>query len=185
MLKKIAIAVLALAPAMVMAQEQKIATVNTQEVISVYPAYADAQKQIETQSKQYEDEILKLNQEGQKKVEEYQQMAQAQNPDQVMLKAREDEINALQQRIQLFQQNAREQLQRKQEQLMTPILSAIRNAINEVGNENGYTFILDQQVTSFRAASAPDVTAQVRKKLNIPANAKPVTEKAAAGTAKK
>ena len=73
-----------------------------------------------------------------------------------------------------FNQSAREQLQKKQEQLMAPIITAVRNAISEVGNEGKYTFILDQQVTSFRASNAPDVTAQVRKKLNIPANAKPV-----------
>ncbi|MBP5742530.1 MAG: OmpH family outer membrane protein [Paludibacteraceae bacterium] len=174
MLKKLFIAALLALPFGVMAQELKIATVNTQEIISVYPAYADANSQLEKQSKQYEDELLKLNQEGQKKLEEYQKLAEDKNTDPAILKAREDEIGALQQRIQLFQQSAREQLQKKQEQLMAPIITAVRNAISDVGNEGKYTFILDQQVMSFRATGAPDVTAQVRKKLNIPANAKPV-----------
>ena len=56
MLKKLLIAALMALPVGVMAQELKIATVNTQEVISVYPAYAEAQTQMEKQSKQYEDE---------------------------------------------------------------------------------------------------------------------------------
>ncbi|MBO6005247.1 MAG: OmpH family outer membrane protein, partial [Paludibacteraceae bacterium] len=142
MLKKLFIAALLALPFGVMAQELKIATVNTQEIISVYPAYADANSQLEKQSKQYEDELLKLNQEGQKKLEEYQKLAEDKNTDPAILKAREDEIGALQQRIQLFQQSAREQLQKKQEQLMAPIITAVRNAISEVGNEGKYTFIL-------------------------------------------
>ena len=117
MLKKLLIAALMALPVGVMAQELKIATVNTQEVISVYPAYAEAQTQLEKQSKQYEDELLKLNQEGQKKLEEYQKLAEDKNTDPAILKAREDEIGALQQRIQLFNQSAREQLQKKQEQM--------------------------------------------------------------------
>ena len=183
-LKKVLVAALLAAPICISAQEQKIATVNTQEIISVYPAYANAMKQLETQSKGYEDELSKMMQEGQTKLEEYNKLEQDKSTDPAILKAREDEIGALQQRIQLFRQSANEQIQKKQEDLMMTILAAVRNAISEVANEGKYTFVIDQQALSFRSSTAPDITSAVRKKLNIPANAKPVNSSTASAGAK-
>ncbi len=157
------------------AQEVKIGFVNTQEIFSVYPPVKEAQTQLETESKKIEDQLLKMNEEGQKKLEEYQKMAEQPNPDEAILRDKETELQALQMRISNYQKQAREQLQRKQESLMMPINKAVKDAIDAVSAEGGYTYVLDEQVLLFHSSKAENLTSSVRKKLNIPANAQPFT----------
>ena len=51
------------------------------------------------------------------------------------------EITGLEQRIQTFQQNAQQSLQEKEQELLEPILSKARKAIEDVATEGGYTYI--------------------------------------------
>lgn len=152
---------------------------NTQEVFSVYPPVRDAQNQLEAQSKQLEDQLVKMNEEGQKKLDEFNQMVKQKGGEQnaasdPIMQDKANEIQALQQRIQLFQQTAREQIQKKQETLMMPIQKAIKDAIDAVSAEGGYTYVVDEQALLFKSSKATNLTPAVRKKLNIPANAQPI-----------
>lgn len=155
------------------AQDIKIGFVNTQEIFSVYPPFKEAQTQFEAEGKKMEDQLLKMNEEGQKKLEEYQKMAEQPNPDEAIMRDKETELQALQMRIANYQKQAREQLQRKQENLMLPINKAVKDAIDAVSAEGDYTYVLDEQVLLFHSSKAANLTPAVRKKLNIPANAQP------------
>ena len=71
MLKKIAFLLLFIAPMSVFAQ--KFAHFRSVDIIQVMPEFAKAQTDIQTMSKQYEDEIKRAEEEFQKKFADFQQ----------------------------------------------------------------------------------------------------------------
>lgn len=174
MLKKIVICLLAILPVSIMAQnasELKFGHVNTQELIMQMSQMKDAQTQLEALSKQYEDEIVKMNEELQKKYQDFQALKDV---DEAIVKTRQDELMALNQRVELVKQTAQEQIQKKQETLVAPIIELVKKAIAEVGQENGYMYIFDTSVpaTVYQSPKSEDVTEKLKKKLNITATPK-------------
>ncbi len=169
MMKKIVIGVLALLSVSVMAQSDsglKFGHINKQEVLVQMAEFATAQKELETLGKQYEDELMKMNEELQKK---YTDLQNAKNIEEAIMKTRQEELMALNQRIELVKQTANEQIQKKQETLIAPILDKLNKAINEVGEANGFMYIFDMQVpvVAYMSSKSIDVTGLVKKKLNI------------------
>ena len=75
------------------------------------------------------------------------------------LQVREEEIGQ-------FEQSMMADLQKKRGELLEPIYESINNAIKEVAEENGYTFIFDQQVLLYGQESQ-DVGAMVKAKLGL------------------
>ena len=169
MLKKIVIGILALLPLSIIAQnsaELKFGHVNTQEIIMQMSQMKDAQTKLEVLSKQYEDEIGKMNEELQKKYTDFQAMKDV---DEAIMSARQEELMALSQRIELVRKTANEQIQKKQETLIAPIVELVKKAINEIGDENGFLYIFDVSVpaTVYQSSKSVDVSSLLKKKLNI------------------
>ena len=78
------------------------------------------------------------------------------------------EITGLEQRIQAFQQNAQQSLQKKEQELLEPILSKARSAIEEVAVEGNFTYIFDKSVGSILyAKESENVLSLVKKKLKL------------------
>jgi len=83
--------------------------------------------------------------------------------------SKEKEIVDLQNRIQQFQANAENEFEAKRAEVLKPILDKIQNAINAVGKEKGYTYILDLATgaTVYVSDDAIDATKDVKAKLGI------------------
>ena len=79
---------------------------------------------------------------------------------------KELEMQSLYQRIETFQADAQELLQKEEQKLITPIQTELLNAINEVAKEGNYTYILTSEVFLF-ANESNDVGDLVRKKLGL------------------
>ena len=78
------------------------------------------------------------------------------------------EIQGLEQRIQAFQQNAQNALQQKEQELLEPILSKARAAIEDVAKEGNFTYIFDSSMGSILYADeSENVMALVKKKLGL------------------
>jgi outer membrane protein len=187
MFKKITIVLLSLLPLGLMAQnatDLKFGQVNSQEVLMVMPQMKDAQTQLEALAKQYESELSKMNDEYEKKGKDFMALK---NVDDEIKKTRQAELAGLEQRIDLMKQTANEQIQKKQEALIAPVIEMVKKAIKEVGDENGFFYIFDMSVPAIVYASpkSTDVTPLVKKKLNIPANAKPISTTPTAAPASK
>lgn len=165
MLKKILLAVLVALPMMVSAQTVKIGLVDTQSVMTALPAYTEAQTTIETIAKKYEEESKKLQAELQRLYEEYQAMGQDALP--AIKERKEQDIMACEQKMQSFSQSAREDLQKQQESLMSPIIANVQSAIQSVGKEGGYTLIQELGAVYYYGAPAEDITATVKAKLGV------------------
>jgi outer membrane protein len=166
MLKKIALILLLIAPMTVFAQ--KFGHIKTQAIISIMPEYTKAQTDITTLQKQYEDDIKRLTDELQKKFAEYQQ-EQANLPKNIQ-ERRQKELQELNEKDMLAQQDAQQELERAWMSMLEPIAKKIDDAIKAVGQEGGYVYIFDLNTTNIPFVNetlSTDVTEAVKAKLGI------------------
>ena len=163
MLKKVLLAVLVAAPMSLFAQ--KIAYVNTQEVFQLMPDVKEADAKLAEVSKKYETEYKSLQDEFNKKIQEFQNLAQD-TPESIK-ERRQQELQELSQKIQNFEEVAGKDIQRQQQTLLAPIQEKIKSAIQAVGQENAYTIILDSAQPLYTGPDAVNATPLVKKKLNL------------------
>lgn len=165
MLKKIILAVALLLPlAGASAQTLKIGLVDTNTIIAAHPDTKVAQAKIDETSAKYEEEYKKLGQEFQRLYGEIK------DDDLPAIKERKTkELQDQQLKIQNFEQSAQQHLAQMQQELMAPILQKIKDAIESVGKEEGFSLIqeLAPQLNLYYAAPVEDVTAKVRAKLGL------------------
>ena len=83
--------------------------------------------------------------------------------------SKEKELVDLESRITAFQANAENEFDAKRADLLKPLLDKIQNAINTVGKEKGYTYILDIATGAavYIGTDAVDCTKDVKAKLGI------------------
>jgi outer membrane protein len=148
------------------AQNVKIGHVNSQEIISLLPEVKSAEANLQKFQQQLENQVKSMMTEYQTKIQAYQaeeaKMLESQKKDTAK------EITDLEERIKEFQQSAQGDLQKKKEDLYSPILKKAEEAIKEVAKENGYTYILDIASGSvLYFTESNDISALVKKKLNI------------------
>ena len=81
-------------------------------------------------------------------------------------KLKEKELNDLNTRLQEFNQVAQQELQKKEQELMEPIIKKANEAITEVSKAGGYTVIFETgQMIYFDEAQVKDITPEVKAKL--------------------
>lgn len=144
---------------------QKLGHINSRELIQLMPEVKAVSAKLDTITKQYEEEFLKMRQEYESKLKEYQ--ANVDNMAQSIREMRESEIADLGQRIELFNQTAQQDLQKQQNTLMEPIFKKFNDALEAVGKENGYTYIFDSAAMLYISENADDVQPLVKVKLGI------------------
>lgn len=149
----------------VVANAQKFGYVNTQEVFALMPEVKTAQTRIDSLSKQYEDMILGMREEYNKKETEYGQKRNTMT--EAMRQIQEEELYTMQQRIQTAYQTAQQDIQTKQQEFLVPIRERMMKAIQSVGEKNGYTYIFDSQAIVYTAPSADNLLEPVKKELGI------------------
>ena len=144
---------------------QKFGHVNTQEVFAQMPGLQEVRQKMDTLQGQYEGQIANMQEEFQKKLADYQKnestLADA------VKTIRQQELAEMEQRIQLFYQTAQQDIQKKQQELLAPLHEKLSKAIQQVGEENSFTYIFDNAAMLYIAPDANDVTPLVKKKLGI------------------
>ena len=167
MLKKTVLLLICALPISLMAQETKLGHVNFQEIFTAMPEQASIQKSLDDQTKVIEGELAKMNEELTAKFKDFQDK-QATMPESIKT-TRQNELQDIQQRIQTFRQTASSDLEKKQQELSSPVMAKINKAIGEVAAEGKYLYIFNYlpQVFIYQAPSANDITAVVKKKLGL------------------
>ena len=162
-MKKIIIAVLLILPMAISAQT--FGHINTTELFQQMPEVAKVKAQMDTLQSQYENQLASMQEEIQKKAQDYQTNMNT-LPDGVK-QIREQELQEMQQRIQMFYQTAEQDIQKKQQELLAPVHEKMAKAIKAVGEREGYTYIFDSQAMVHIGNDAHDVTPAVKKELGI------------------
>ncbi len=158
------IVILALAMPMLVSA-QKLGYVNTNELFAQMPEVAKIKLQMDTIQSQYENQLTMMQEEFQKKAQDYQNQAASMTD--AIRQIREQELQEMQQRIQLFYQTAEQDITKKQQELLAPVHERMAKAINTVGEKEGYTYIFDSAAMVYIAPTAEDVMPSVKKELKI------------------
>ena len=164
-MKKIILSMLLLLPLGLMAQVQKIAHVNYNEIINVMPELANYENEMsklqlafQQQMKAYEDEYTR-------KMTDYTSQADSLTENIKVL--RMQEIQQIQERSENYYQVAQEDMQKKSEELQAPMRDKILKAIASVCEEDGYTYILNPQAIIHIGSNAIDITDKVKAKMGL------------------
>lgn len=145
---------------------QKFGHVDAQAVMQSLPEFIKARGEIEALSKQYENDMKAMQDEIQRKSDEYDKSKSTMNATQ----QQEVETN-LQQMIQKFQQayqDNQQALQKAQQEKMQPIMNKIMTAIRNVGKDGGYVYIMDIStgIPYISDTLSKDVTNDVKAEMN-------------------
>lgn len=160
-MKKLVLMLMLLAPMTMMAQ--KFGKVNTQSIMQSMPEVSKANGELEALQKQKENDLQAMQQEFQRKADEYQKAASTMNA--TTKQQKETELQGLQQKIQQAYQDGQQEMQKKSNELMQPIVEKVRTAINAVGKAGGYTYIFEEGAAVYTGDNVTDVTNAVKAKL--------------------
>jgi len=119
----------------------KLGHINSQELLSLMPEKDSAQAAFEKYQKKLADQLDVMQVEFNKKYQEY--VAEQNNLTDLIRQTKEQELNDVNKRIQDFQQTAQQDMQKKQNELMQPVVEKAQKAIKDVARENGFTYIFD------------------------------------------
>lgn len=167
-MRKKLVALLFLAmPMLGMAQNTqiKLGYLDVQTLFMSLPEVASIETSLKELASQHEAEIKRMEDEYTRKMMEYKE-GEAKWDDAIK-RNRMEELQSIQQKVQLYYQQAQTMLQQKQEDLQAPIREKLRKTIDEVGAENGFLYIYDLNALLYKSPDAIDVTPLIKKKLGI------------------
>ena len=143
--------------------QAKTAHVDVNELISKMPAMIDSQKQLEKLSATYDTEYKTMAEEYQNKIKKYDQ--EAATVGDAVNATRQTEVQDLVKRITDYRDNAQKELQKKEADMVKPLMDKIKASIAKVGKAKGYQYVLN--VADLLLADGPDLTAEVKKDLGF------------------
>ena len=122
--------------------QDKIAYINTDEIITLMPETKAAEDLLKAQAETYQKDLATLEEEYQNLLTELENGVKT-GWSELMIKAKQDELYGRQQKIVEYQQLAQQELSAKQVEVMQPIIEKLQNAVNEVAKEKGFAYVLD------------------------------------------
>lgn len=158
------ITIIALAFITVAASAQKVGHVNAQALMLALPDYKVASDELERFAGEKKKELemyFTMFQTAQKEFEEALPTLTEEIKQQ-----RYEELMARQQVIQGKQGEFEQEVALKEQKLVEPIMTKVRDAISKVAKDNGYTYVFDES-TLLYFADAESLDAKVKAALGI------------------
>lgn len=128
------------------AQTQKIGYAESDYILSQMPEFKKIESELKTHGAQLENQMKAKYEDYQAKFKALQSIP-ATTPDAIK-QDKERELAALQENIEKFKQDAQTSYSKKHTELMEPVYKKIGKAIEEVAKENGFTFIINPQLSN-------------------------------------
>lgn len=152
---------------------QKFGRVDMAAILTNMPEYIEAQKNLEAYGLDLQNQLEQIQVEFNKLYADYEKNASTLSDSVRQLKERE--IMEIQQRFTDFQQIAQQDMQRKEMEVMNPIIEKANEAVKSIASAGGYLVVFsttsDQAASAglayFDAAALTDITAEVQKSLGI------------------
>ncbi|MBO1363790.1 OmpH family outer membrane protein [Prevotella sp. A2931] len=160
-MKKLFLMLMLCAPMVMSAQ--KFGKVNTQAVMQAMPEVAKANGDLQALQKQYENDLKSMQDELTRKSQEYDKTKATMNA--TKQQETETELQTMYQKIQQTYQDNQQTLSKKSNELMEPIITKIRNAIQAVGKAGAYTSIFEDGSILYLGDTVKDLTADVKTQL--------------------
>lgn len=147
---------------------QKFGRINTQEIIMAMPETKTMQENMDTFAKELSDNIETMNVEFNTKLQDFQKNYNTFSD--AIKEVKEKELNDMQTRTREFQERAQQDYQKKQNELLAPIIDKAKSAIDKVAAASGFLVVFDTSTGSlayFDEATLTDVAPAVKKELGI------------------
>lgn len=163
-MKKLVLMLMLLAPMTMFAQ--KFGHVNAQDVMQSMPEFIKARGEIEALQKQKENDLKAMQDELQRKADEYDKTKSTMNA--TKQKDTEAELQTMYQKVQESYQAGQKELSETNQTKLQPITAKLVEAIKAVGKAGGYVYIMDTSagIPYISDTLSKDVTADVKAELN-------------------
>lgn len=145
------------------AKAQKIATLDYQEMLSMMPDAKKVSTDLDTFSKTKEAEIKKMGETFQADVQKYQ--AEGAKLTEAQRSAKEAELQKTQQNLQQIATAAQNDLLKKRDTLLKPVVDRLNNAISKVAKANGWEYVIDSSALIYN--NGTDATPLIKKELGL------------------
>ena len=144
----------------------KIAHINAQELIESMPDYKAAQNKVDKVQKTYDTEIKAMVKEWETKMKQYDAEASTKTDEENQ--KRFQEVQAMQENIQAYRQQALQDLDKKRADTFKPVLEKAQSTIQRVAKSLGYQYVLDSTMGGgVILADGKDLMADVKKELGM------------------
>ena len=145
--------------------QNKVAHINTAELIQAMPEMKAAQAELETLGKTYQADIQASIKEYQTIVKQYEAEAATKTDEENQKRGLE--LQEKQQNIQQFQADAQQDMQKKELDLLKPITEKAKAAILKVARVQGYDYVLDAAQSVIIMSDGKNLLDDVKKELGI------------------
>lgn len=144
----------------------KFGHVNSTQLLSLMPETKAADSSLQKFGVSLESQLKAMTAEYQGKITDFK--SKEGSMAEPIREAKLKEISDLEDRIQTFQESAQSSMQKKKEELYTPILKKAEEAINAVAKEHKFAYIFDTGAGALLfAQESDDVLPLVKAKLGI------------------
>ena len=143
--------------------QTKVAHINTDLLLSLMPETKVLNADLEKLSKTYETELKAENDKLTAKLKRYEAEVDSQTDE--VNQQRGAEVQQDQQNLYQASQVAREEISKKRDEKLKPILDKAKQAIETVAKEQGFVYVLD--ASSLIVANGTDLLPAVKTKLGI------------------
>jgi outer membrane protein len=151
---------------LIVCQAQKLGHINGQMLVEHMPEYKTAYEELATYKKQYEEALLAMRTEYEKMIDEYKKSENS--APKVILETKVKEIQAKEQGIYDFQEQASADVSAEEQRKIEPILTKAKQAIEDVAKAHNYIYIFDAGAGSMLYMGGDDITKLVCAKIGIP-----------------
>ena len=151
---------------MFVANAQKIAHINSEELVAAMPQTKAMQDELAKMAQNFDNDYKAQATALQAKLEKYQKEAPSKTDEENA--KRQQEVAQLQQKLQLYLKSAQEEMQKKQMDMIKPIIEKAQKAIQDVAKEKGIKYVFDSAPgKGLIVFDGEDLLAAVKAKLGI------------------
>lgn len=156
--------VVAMLAAVPVSAQQKIAYLDSRRILQEAPGAAEARTAIQTEMQAFQTRLSALQDSLGKVMQDYQQRSLTLSPD--ARRTEEQRIAARQRELEAQAEQLQLEANRKQNDLMQPVMDRVEAAIEAIRAEGGYAIILDAASAAMVSADTTlDLTTQVISRL--------------------
>ena len=149
------------------AQTLKFGHIDFQQLLSAMPEREAAGAALEKVRSTLESQLATMQKEAQDKGKEYLALSQQKDANEALVKAKLEEAQSIQERIQNFNQTAQENLQKEESKQYQPVIEKARKAIADVAKEQGLLYVFEVNGVLYHSEQSIDLLALVKTKLGI------------------
>ena len=168
-MKKVLVILTMVCAAFTVQAQTKVGHINSSLLIESMPEADSIQKKLAVEQEQWKNIVDDKDREMRTKYAAFMEISEDPSVNKTLKEIKMQEVENLQKQFQELQQRANVELQRKQEELLKPLLEKVRTAISEVAKANGYAYVMETSEGSGVIYSDPkfDLLPLVKAKLSL------------------